>query len=129
MISTMAFNRLMQLGRQHGSLKIDDIRQALPVDAMTVEEIAEVVVRLEEAGISVEVDAGLLIPSHQKMSPPQAEPTLELSLRSEQATTNADLLSLASSIKAANENSYSTREPARPHLQKSGTIFLSLQLH
>jgi Sigma-70 factor, region 1.1 len=120
MISTSAFDRLMQLGRQHDGLKTDDLRQALPIDTMTVEEIADVVARLEDAGISVDVDAGLLTPHHRKIILPQAEAT-PLSLRSEQATINAHL---ASSIKAAKENSYRTREPARPHLQKFGTIFV-----
>jgi hypothetical protein len=124
MISTTAFDRLMQLARQHGRLKIDDIRRTLPIDTMTVEEIAGVVIRLEEAGIPVEVDARFLTPYHQKITLPQAEPTPELSLRSEQTTINAHLLSLASSIKAAKENSYRTRGPARPSLQKSGTIFV-----
>ena len=66
MISTTAIDRLMQLGRRRGGLEIDDIRQALPVDTMTVEELADVVARLEEAGISVEIDTGLLTPHHRK---------------------------------------------------------------
>jgi Sigma-70 factor, region 1.1 len=120
MISTTAFDRLVQLGRQRG-LKIDDIREVLPIDTMTVEEIADVVVRLEDAGISVDVDAGLLTPHHRTVAVPQAKPTPELALRSEQRTINDHL---ASSIKAARENSHSPREPARPHSQKSGTIFV-----
>jgi hypothetical protein len=36
------------------------ISGTLPIDTMTIEEVADVVARLEEAGISVEIDAGLL---------------------------------------------------------------------
>jgi Sigma-70 factor, region 1.1 len=67
MISTTAVDRLIQLGRRRGGLQIDDIRQALPVDTMTIEELADVVARLEEAGIAVEIDAGMLTPHHRKM--------------------------------------------------------------
>jgi hypothetical protein len=66
MISTTAVDRLMQLGRRRGGLEIDDIRQALPIDTMTIEELADVMARLEKAGISVEIDAGLLSPHHRK---------------------------------------------------------------
>jgi Sigma-70 factor, region 1.1 len=59
MISTTAVDHLMQLGRRRGGLHIDDIRQVLPVDTMTIEELADVVARLEEAGIAFEIDENL----------------------------------------------------------------------
>lgn len=125
MISTAAFDRLMHLGRQPGGLKIDDIRQALPIDTMAIEEIADVVARLEEAGISVEVDAGLLTSRPRKRTSPAAKPTAELLPHSEQAATDhARLLNLASSIKAARENSRRTRGPAHTYVQKPGAIFV-----
>jgi MFS superfamily sulfate permease-like transporter len=73
MISTTAVDRLIQLGRRQGGLEIKDIRQALPIDTMTIEELADVVVRLEEAGISVEIDAALLTPRHQKNGSARSE--------------------------------------------------------
>jgi hypothetical protein len=125
MISTTAVDRLMQLGRQRGGLEIDDIRQALPIDTMTIEELADVVARLEEAGISVEIDAGLLTPHHRRMALPEVKPAPEPSRQSERAATaHPRLLSLASSIKAAKENSSRTRASTRPHLQTSATIFI-----
>jgi len=54
MISTTAIDHLMQLGRRRSGLHIDDIRQVLPVDTMTIEELADVVARLEEAGIEID---------------------------------------------------------------------------
>jgi Sigma-70 factor, region 1.1 len=125
MISTTAVDRLMQLGRRRGGLQIDDIRQALPVDTMTIEELADVVARLEEAGIAVEIDAGMLTPHRRKMTLPEVNPTPEPTRRSERAmTAHARLLGLASSMKAARENSHRTRGPAPTYVQKYGTIFV-----
>ena len=125
MISTTAVDRLMQLGRRRGGLEIDDIRQALPIDTMTIEELADVVARLEEAGISVEIDAGLLTPHHRKITLPEVKLTPEPSIHSERPTTaHPRLLGLASSIKAAKENSSRTRGSTRPYVQKSATIFI-----
>ena len=125
MISTTVVDRLIQLGRRQGGLEIEDIRQALPIDTMTIEELADVVARLEEAGISVEIDAALLTPRHQKMAPPEVKPTPEPSRESERAmTADPRLLNLASSIKAAKENSSRIRGSTYPYVQKSATIFI-----
>ena len=43
----------MEMGRQRGSLDIDDIRRTQPVDTMSIEELADVLARVEEAGIPV----------------------------------------------------------------------------
>jgi len=125
MISTTVVDRLIQLGRRQGGLEIKDIRQALPIDTMTIEELADVVARLEEAGISVEIDAALFTPRHQKMAPPEVKPTPEPSRESERAmTADPRLLNLASSIKAAKENSSRIRGSTHPYVQKSATIFI-----
>jgi hypothetical protein len=105
-------------------LEIDDIRQALPIDTMTIEEIADVVARLEEADISVDIDAGLLTPHHRKMALQEVKPTPEPSQHRERVTAHPRTLSLASSIKAAKENSSRPRGPTRPYVQKSATIFI-----
>lgn len=55
-----ALERLMVLGRRRGHLTIGDLESELPVHAMASDEIALVIVHLEEAGIPVEVDAALL---------------------------------------------------------------------
>ena len=125
MVSITALDRLMQLGQRRGGLGIDDIRQALPVDTMTTEELADVLARLEEAGISVEIEPTLLTPRHRKMIPHEAQPATMPSGHSERATTAHDRLSiLASSIKAARENLSRTRGPAQPYAKVSGTIFV-----
>jgi hypothetical protein len=59
----------------------------LPVDTMTIEELADVVARLEEAGIAVEIDAGMLTPHRRKMTLPEVNPTPEPTRHSERAMT------------------------------------------
>jgi hypothetical protein len=125
MILATAVDRLIQLGRRRGGLEIDDIRQALPIDTMTIDELADVVARLDEAGISVEIDSGLLTPRHRKMTLPEVKPTPEPSPHSERATTvDPRLLSLASSIKAPKENAPPTRGSTPSLTQKSVTIII-----
>ncbi|GJD63587.1 RNA polymerase sigma factor region1.1 domain-containing protein [Methylobacterium frigidaeris] len=53
-------DRLVTLGRSQGGLTPDDLRRALPVDRMSAEDIAMVLIELEEAGISVDPDEALL---------------------------------------------------------------------
>ncbi len=56
------FDRLVALGRSRGGLTPDDLRRALPVDRMSAEDIALVLIELEEAGIPVDPDEALLQP-------------------------------------------------------------------
>ncbi|TGD98010.1 RNA polymerase sigma factor region1.1 domain-containing protein [Methylobacterium nonmethylotrophicum] len=55
-------DRLVALGRSQGGLTPDDLRRALPVDRMSAEDIAMVLIELEEAGIPVDPDEALLRP-------------------------------------------------------------------
>jgi hypothetical protein len=55
-----ALERLMALGRRRGHLTTGDLESELPVGGMEPDEIALVIVHLEEAGIPVDVDAALL---------------------------------------------------------------------
>jgi hypothetical protein len=66
---TDAFERLLQLGRERGRLQLEDVKQILPVDSIPVEELANILVRLEQAGIAVELDDDLLVPRHPGISP------------------------------------------------------------
>ncbi len=115
----------MEMGRQRGGVDIDDIRRVLPVDTMSIEELSDVLAQLEEAGIPVEIDSVLLTPRHPKMTPREVKPTTEPSRRSERTTAAQGRLTiLASSIKAATENSSRTPGSAHPYVQNSGTIFV-----
>lgn len=126
MMSVTAIDRLMQLGQQRGRLEIDDVRQALPVDTMTTTELADVLARLEEAGIEVEIDAGLLTPHHGKMNLHEVKPVTGPSTRTERTKTDHDRLStLASSIKAARTNANGPGGPVQPYAKMSGTVFVA----
>jgi hypothetical protein len=51
---------LIALGRQKGGLTNQDLEAALPTGSMSVEDIALVVLQLEEAGVPIDLDESLL---------------------------------------------------------------------
>ena len=65
MATATNFDRLLKLGQQKGGLTTDDLVRVLPIEAMTVEEIASLITRLEGANVPVEVDPALLSPMHR----------------------------------------------------------------
>lgn len=60
--------RLISLGRERGHLTTADLRASLPIERMSAEEIALVVVHLEETGVPVELEESLL-PARPKPTP------------------------------------------------------------
>lgn len=50
-------DRLIALGRDRGELSAEDLRAALPVERMEVDDLVLVMLELEDAGISVEPEA------------------------------------------------------------------------
>jgi hypothetical protein len=50
-------DRLIALGRDRGELSADDLRAALPVEHLDVDDLVLVMLELESAGISVEPEA------------------------------------------------------------------------
>lgn len=63
-IDDEAVRTLQIIGLRQGRLTAEDLKQVLPVDAMSAERIAQVILRLQDAGIDVEVDEDLLSPRH-----------------------------------------------------------------
>jgi hypothetical protein len=57
-----ALIELMDLARRRGGLAVEDLRAALPIDSMTIDEISHVLARLDEAGFDLEIDPALLLP-------------------------------------------------------------------
>jgi hypothetical protein len=116
-----AFDRLVQLGMRAGRLRVSDLGRILPIETMTVNEITEIVARLEGAGIAVEIDAELEAPSHRKAAsdseaiPKQSSPSGAMSL------DHARLQALASSIKA---KELQARSPQPQGIKESGTVFV-----
>lgn len=61
-IDSLAVERLIALGRRQGFVTTDQIDHELPVELLTEVEIAEIVERLERAGIPVELDEAVAVP-------------------------------------------------------------------
>jgi hypothetical protein len=125
MIPATTFDLLIQMGRARGGLEVDELRQVVPIDAMTAEELADVLTRLEEAGISIEIDAALLAPRHRKTAMHEVHLATENSQLGERTTADHTRLSrLASSIKAARENSRPILSQALMYVQMPATVFI-----
>ncbi len=75
-IDRSTLDRLVTLGRTKGHLTNEDLQAALPVDSMGADDIALVVVHLEEAGIPVELDESLL--TSQPSKPPTETHAFEI---------------------------------------------------
>jgi hypothetical protein len=56
-------DRLIGLGRKQGQVTTKDLRESLPVESMSAEEIALIIAQLEESGVAVELEEGLLSPA------------------------------------------------------------------
>jgi hypothetical protein len=69
-IDRSTLDRLVAQGRAKGQLTNEDLAAALPIASMDADDIALVVVHLEEAGIAVELDESLL--TGQPSRPPEA---------------------------------------------------------
>lgn len=61
-LDSNTLDRLVSLGRRQGQLTTEDLRESLPIEAMSAEEIALIVVHLEESGIPVELEDSLISP-------------------------------------------------------------------
>jgi hypothetical protein len=68
-----ALIELIDRARQRGSISMEDLQKALPLDRMTAEDIAHVLARLDEAGFDLEIDPDLLLPA-SKTAPQDAAP-------------------------------------------------------
>ena len=125
MIPAPALEPLMRLGRQRGVLDIDDIRQVLRVDTMSMEDLADAVARLEDAGISVEIDPALLARRREETSPQEAALAAVPLQRSEQtAEAHHRLSELKSSITTARGDLSPSTRPTGKHAQGSAVIFV-----
>ena len=62
-------DRLITLGRRQGQLTTEDLRASLPIESMSAEEIALIVVHLEESGIAVELEDSLMTPGPRPAAP------------------------------------------------------------
>jgi hypothetical protein len=63
MPADQSFARLLQLGKQQGGLTPHDLQQVLDVERLSTDELSDMLVRLDQAGVSVEIDPALLAPA------------------------------------------------------------------
>jgi hypothetical protein len=70
-LDSNTLDRLISLGRERGHLTTEDLRASLPVESMSAEEIALVVVHLEETGVPVELEESLLAPHSKPVTMPR----------------------------------------------------------
>lgn len=61
-LDSNTLDRLIALGREQGHLTNQDLEANLPIASMSAEEIALIVVHLEETGVPVELDDSLIVP-------------------------------------------------------------------
>ena len=73
-IDKNTLQRLIALGKRKGQLSPEDLFAELPVDCMSAEDIALVVLEIEEAGVPVELEDTLLTLSRPTEMRPMAEP-------------------------------------------------------
>lgn len=72
-LSEAALIELISHARQRGGISMEDLRKALPLHSMTIEDISHVLTRLDEAGFDLEIDPTLLLPE-DKAAPKDAAP-------------------------------------------------------
>ena len=131
-IPAKALDRLIELGRPAGSLRIGDLGRMLPVETMTVGEIAEVVARVEEAGISVVVDPALEAPHHRNRAPIYAV-SGQPALSGAKSTDGSRLEALATSIKEKKSQTptlqdHDMKQSRTPFIIAAAVILIALML-
>ncbi|KAB1072750.1 RNA polymerase sigma factor region1.1 domain-containing protein [Methylobacterium planeticum] len=73
-IDTDTLQRLIELGKRKGRLAPEDLLTGLPVDRMSAEDIALVVLEIEEAGVPVEFEETLTMLARPTELRPLPEP-------------------------------------------------------
>jgi len=63
MPADQSFARLLHLGKQQGGLTPHDLQQVLDLERLSTDELSDMLVRLDQAGVSVEIDPALLAPA------------------------------------------------------------------
>ena len=78
MIDDAVLRAIRERGARRGFVTVEDIRATLPIDEMNADEIAMIVVQLEDAGVSVELDEDLIGSSRRRGVAPQDVRAIEL---------------------------------------------------
>jgi hypothetical protein len=79
MVQSKTIQELIAIGRPAGHLSSNQLQRVLPVDTMSIDEIADVVLQLERSGIEVDLDPALLEPGPHPIQPRALSAQAELS--------------------------------------------------
>lgn len=69
---------LRQRAQSRGFLTTEDLRDILPIEEMNADELANILVRLEEAGIAVEVEDALTAATRRREATMPETPAIDL---------------------------------------------------
>src|SRR5215210_3868012 len=126
MIDEGRLQDLIDLGQTKGRLSTEDLQEVIPVDTMSLEELAEVILRLERAGIDVEVDPALLErePGTAARRPALVETLPDSALGTEGRATAAGTVSATTAAPAAPPDSRGV-QPSWGSFNVSATVLIA----
>jgi hypothetical protein len=115
-LDSNTLDRLIALGRQQGQLTTRDLETNLPIQSMSAEDIALIVVHLEEAGIPVELDDSLMAP-HPKpaMAPTKSAEIIPFPDRATAARTKKRTIPLQNASPVQSEPAFVQQEKRAAH--------------
>jgi hypothetical protein len=114
--------RLIEMGRRRGGLTVDDLQRHLPLEALSPAQLAEVMTTIEDAGVSVEINAAL---TRGRPGRP-ADRSTAASTSAEDAAQDhrKRIAALGSSISRSKEQA--ARAPHFAQQYRGGTVFLGV---
>ena len=127
--------KFIETAKQSGTVSTDELRRAFPIDTMGGEDIAAIVLRLEEAGVSVEIDPSLFSPKHglspnplgtARTQPPPA--TISTGVDSRVSPAPEGSISGDSVSKEASSSQYSSTGPSVGSSGGKRVVFLLMLL-
>jgi hypothetical protein len=129
-LDSNTLDRLIALGREQGHLTTQDLEANLPIASMSAEEIALIVVHLEEIGIPVELDDSL-ISVNAKPSPASAKsaeiiPFPDRTAAARMKRRTASLQKVSPSQSEAAKSAQQDKRPAHWAVAISGVLVLAL---
>jgi hypothetical protein len=56
------YERLLQMGKQQGGLTTDELQRVLDLERLSMDEVSEMLLSLEDTGVSVDLEPAILWP-------------------------------------------------------------------
>lgn len=129
-LDSNTLDRLIALGREQGHLTNQDLEANLPIASMNAEEIALIVVHLEETGVPVELDDSLISPNAKPGPvPAKSAEIIPFPDRAAAARMKRRTAPLQRALPSQSETAKSTGQDKRPAhwaVAVSGVLVLAL---